>query len=156
MKLLNSIFGRKKKITDDFFGGIISQRIKREKLNRNYTWYTDYLMPNAKKESQIILEGNFETPNTSQMEELKNILQNLTDLYYKVDLEVEKINFNKPSNEKLIVNKWQDEYYLSAVFPLEGQKPQFEICFDPIDNSHENLKYISFEYANGKIENLSF
>lgn len=154
MKIVDLVFGRKKKIMNDFFGEIISQRIKKENVNKDYAWYIDYLMPNAKKESQIILEGNFETPNTCQLEELKNIIQNLADLYSKLDLEVKKINFNKPSNEKLIVNKWQDKYYLSAVFPSEGQKPEFDICLDPIDD--ENLQYISFEYTNGKIKNLNF
>ncbi|MFD2564800.1 hypothetical protein [Aquimarina rubra] len=156
MKILDSIFGKKRKITDEFFGEIVSQRIKKENPNKEYTWYLDYLMSNGKEETQIILEGNFKTPNINQLEELKNIITNLPDLYTKMDSEVKKINLNKPSDKKLIVNKWHDEYYLSAVFPLEGQRPQFEICFDPIDDDNENLEYISLEYLNGEIKNMKF
>ncbi len=154
MKILDLILGKKKTFSDPIFGKIVSQRIKKEKPDKQYTWHVKHKIPNTKKGCQIILEGNFKQPNYAQLEELKSVFMNLTDLQHKMDVEIKKINQNIASDQKLMEKNWQNKYYFSAVFPLNGQKPEFEFCFAPYDD--ESSKFIHFKYRKGEIQNMTF
>lgn len=152
MGLLNRILGEKKLIADDFFGKIESQRIRKEKEDKEYSWNTIYFLPNAPEETGIILEGSYRSPNKRQLNEIKLILSNYDDLFEKIYTEVYNLRLKQKLFKNWDIEKWKNNYFLSAVFPLDGQKPHFELCFDPMNI--ESLPYISFNMVNNDILNF--
>ncbi len=152
------LLGKEKIIKDPFFGEIISEKIKKEREDKNYRWYVeDYLIPNKEEETTFInLEGNYRFPNPQHLETLKKILNNLPDFFNKIKLEVERLNETKLEGEKLYIKKWTDEYYFSGISSFFEKEMEFAFYLDVIDYENENLKDITFDYIKGEVKNLEF
>jgi hypothetical protein len=151
MNLLDILLGKKKTVTDDVFKTIKSSRIKSQNPNKNYSWLTEYKIPNAKEFTVIILEGNNQKPNVAQLNGIKNILQNLDKFYQKIDMELKPHLKNMIINKRRVFENWKSEFYLEAISPLDDNKVEFEFYFSRINKEKE---FITITYRNGKIENV--
>ncbi len=153
MTLLDLLFGKKKTVTDSMLGAFVSGRMRGENPHKQYSWYGGYLMPNAPEESSVILEGNNVEPSPSQLIEVKSILKNLDQLWAKVDLRLDIESKSLSLSEREVFRNWRSIFYLAAIHPLENNtKPNFEICFDPIDK--DSLAYMIFSYSGGELTEI--
>ena len=141
------MFGKEKKFTDNKIG-ILKSRIKNENPSINHTWTGESLLPDQKKKTVFILEGNFRGPYKNQLESVHRIIEGLNSIIQKIQIE---INNNKPVKTQLSKD-WIKGFYLAAITPMEIRETKFEVTFEPLND--KDTGYIGLIWENGKITEI--
>lgn len=146
MGILDLIFGEKQIRHDDFFGEIKSARTRKKDSEKSLSWNFEMKIGKFKKETYIILDGNFKGINPIQKTELKKFIENFETTYSS---EVDKLiqSDNKFSRFK----NWRDEYYLAFISPIFESNTNFEICFESIDEGNSD-DYFDLDLINGVLK----
>jgi hypothetical protein len=149
MWVLDLIFGKNIVKKDDFFGELKSDKTRKKNINKSLTWSFDKRIGQFKKDTYIILEGNYNDINSTQKEQLRSFIDQFDTIY---SLEIDKL-IESDNTYKLYEN-WRNEYYLSFISPLNDSNTSFDLNFEPIDeDNHEG--YFNIELIRGSLKNIS-
>lgn len=148
MGILDIMFGKKIIRYDDFFGKIESDKTRKKDSTKTLSWKLNKRIGQFKKETFIILDGNYDNINSIQRIELKYFIENFDSIYsVELDKLIESnIKFNKFKN-------WRNEYYLAFICPLLNSNTNFEINFESIKEKNED-EYFSIEFINRVLKNF--
>lgn len=102
----------------------------------------------SKKETYIILEGNYNNVNQTQKLQLKAFLENF-DAKYALDVDT----LIESDTKFMEFKNWRNEYYIAFICPLAESNTNFEFNFESIDE--ENDKRFYFELINGVLKNIA-
>jgi len=152
MRIMDFLFGKKKTVSDEFFGIIESSRIKGNDSTKMYSWVASYKMPNALEKSTLIMNGNNQSPDFIQLKEIKKIVENIKLIETEIDKKLKTYHVKMSTKEIEYFENWKSKLYLGAIFPLEDKTANFEICFDPIEK--ESTAFMIFNYINGKLVDI--
>lgn len=151
MGWLSDLFmGKEKKFNDEKLG-LLSTRVKRNKLKTSYTWLGEKILANQLKPTFFILEGDYDGPYLSHIKSLHRIIDTLDIITEQIKLsEVIHIIKQKYNDD------WPNEFYLASIVPYDpstkGESKQFEINFD--STNKDETDYISLLWNNDTISEI--
>ena len=136
------LFGRKVSFEDPVLG-TFETRVRSENPSIERTWYGGNKLEGQQSETTFILEGNFNGPNKLDLESVKRIVSELSQIVSEIDTELSK----KPQYSK--ISDWTKTFFLSAVMPYERG---FEICFEPVNS--DDIRTVNCFWVNGRISEI--
>ena len=146
MDLINTLFGTKKTFKHPVIGMLKSERIKGNKHTKSYSWYGNIILSNQKNKTTIILEGNNLSPFTNHLNFISELIQNWESEYVpKIETHINKNGINKIPK----YSNWKNNFYLSAIYPLNNKSTAFELTLEPFDDKQTNT--IGIEIKNNII-----
>ena len=149
MNLIDSLFGKKKTFKHPIIGVLKSQRVKGNNHTKSYTWYGSVFLNDKALKTTIILEGNNLSPFPNHLIFISQIVKHWeSDYLLKIE---SKIKENGIDNIEKYSN-WKNEFYLSAIYPLNGKNSDFELTLAPLNNKKTNS--IGIEIKNNIITKI--
>jgi hypothetical protein len=149
MNLIDSLFGKKRTFNHPIIGILKSQRIKGNNLIKNYTWYGNIILNNNSQETTIILEGNNSSPFPNHLDFISLLIENWNNEYLpKIENKINENGINKIEK----YSNWKNNFYLSAIYPLNNKSSDFELTLEPLDN--EKTDFIGIEIKNNIITRI--
>lgn len=146
MGILDLVFGQKQIRHDDFFGKIESARTRKKDSKKSLSWNFEMKIGEFKKETYIILEGNFMGIDPIQKTELKKFIENFETTYSS---EIDKLI--QSDNKCTRFKNWRNEYYLAFICPIFESNTNFEICFEAIDEEKSD-DYFNLDLISGMLK----
>ncbi|WP_243345505.1 hypothetical protein [Parabacteroides sp. FAFU027] len=140
------IFGKEITYNDNRIGELTA-RI-RNKKKTDCVWTGTYLIPGQKAETVIILEGDSNTPFSSQIKGIYALLDNIQDINHKV----EEYWRNQPIVKQSFTADWMDRYYIEGISPWEIEDNSFEISYEPYDKNDSS--YIALIWKDQEIREV--
>ena len=137
------LFGREVVIPDHRIGRL-SARIRSKAPTQSYSWTSEHHLPDQNGKTSFILEGDCRGPFQTQFRSIYQILDELPMIREKADRELKK---NAVLYEPL--KNWQDSFYLSSLLPLDVEKNEFELSFEPVDPT--DTRYVLVEWKDGQL-----
>ena len=130
MNIIDSLFGKKKTFKHPIIGVLKSQRIRGVNHTKSYTWHGNIFLKNQLLETTIILEGNNTSPFPNHLDFISQLVSNWENEYLpKIENKINDTgidNIGKYSN-------WKNDFYLSAIYPMNNKSSEFELTLEPID-----------------------
>lgn len=137
------LFGREVVIPDQRIGSLTA-RIRSKAPNQSYSWTSEHHLPGQNGKTSFILEGDSRGPFQTQLRSIYQILDELPLIREKADRELKK---NADLYEPL--KNWQDSFYLSSLLPLDVEKNEFELSFEPVNPT--DTRYVLLEWRDGQL-----
>ncbi|MAB48772.1 MAG: hypothetical protein CMC05_09090 [Flavobacteriaceae bacterium] len=149
MNIIDSLFGKKKTFNHPIIGILKSQRIKGNNHAKSYTWYGNIFLNNKSLETTIILEGSNSSPFPNHLNFISQLMNNWESEYLpKIENKINEIGINKIGK----YSNWKNDFYLSAIYPMNDKNSEFELTLEPLDK--QKTDSIGIEIKNNIITKI--
>ena len=150
MNIIDSLFGKKKTFNHPVIGVLKSERIRGNNHTKNYTWYGNRILNNNPLKTTIILEGNNSSPFANHLNFISQLIENWESEYLpKIESEIKKSEIDKIEK----YSNWKNDFYLSAIYPMNDKSIAFELTLAPLDN--DEIDSIGIEIKNNIITKIN-
>ena len=147
IKSLNDLIWGKKATVSNSRIGLLSSRVKSTDPSRSYTWTSNQLLPGQSLPTFFIVEGNYLGPFPHQLQSIYQILDMLPAIMENADRELRR---NAHTYENL--KDWKNTFYCAAITPLDVEQREFELDFEPADES--DTRYVLVSWKNGQLTEI--
>ncbi|MCL5244276.1 hypothetical protein M4I21_00540 [Cellulophaga sp. 20_2_10] len=147
--MFDFLLGKKKTITHPILGKLTSDRIRGKDKTKIYSWSTTVVLEPKAEKTSIFLEGNESGPFANHLNFASQLVENWkSEFISKLALELAKGDCGKI--EKNL--NWKEDFYLAAIYPMNGKSLDFEVSLESIDSSTSNV--IGIFYKNDIITSI--